>query len=255
MIKFFRQIRKSLLMENKTGKYLKYAIGEIILVVIGILIALQINNWNEVRKLNVEETKALENIQRDFVKNRELLNNVMNSTQNVFSAGIEILNHTGEKDKPSDEMKINTWLNDIFNGEPYYPQNGFLDDLLSSGKLGIFKNVELRNLLSSWKPKIDVLSVKFYNHAQNEDLLNEYILKNGSWLNADQVSKEKRNIQLPVSGFSTDNRALLDHQFFENLVENTVISADNYYSYQTETLKLLDEIIVVLENEIANKHD
>ncbi len=50
MIKFFRHIRKNLLMENKTGKYFKYAIGEIILVVIGILIALQINNWNENRK-------------------------------------------------------------------------------------------------------------------------------------------------------------------------------------------------------------
>jgi hypothetical protein len=55
MIKFFRKIRQNLLMENKTGKYLKYAIGEIILVVIGILIALQINNWNENQKL---ETKT-----------------------------------------------------------------------------------------------------------------------------------------------------------------------------------------------------
>ena len=54
MIKFFRHIRKNLLMENKTSKYFKYAIGEIILVVIGILIALQINNWNEQRKVNTQ---------------------------------------------------------------------------------------------------------------------------------------------------------------------------------------------------------
>ena len=52
MIKFFRKIRQNLLSEGKTGKYLKYAIGEIVLVVIGILIALQINNWNEKRKEN-----------------------------------------------------------------------------------------------------------------------------------------------------------------------------------------------------------
>ena len=50
MIKFFRKIRYDLIGENKTGKYLKYAIGEIVLVVIGILIALSINNWNENRK-------------------------------------------------------------------------------------------------------------------------------------------------------------------------------------------------------------
>ena len=60
MIKFFRHIRKSLLMETgKTGKYFKYAIGEIVLVVIGILIALQINNWNEQRKERVKEREIL----------------------------------------------------------------------------------------------------------------------------------------------------------------------------------------------------
>ena len=58
MIKFFRHIRQNLIMENKTSKYLKYAIGEIILVVIGILIALQVNNWNENRKL-IKQHKAL----------------------------------------------------------------------------------------------------------------------------------------------------------------------------------------------------
>ena len=53
MIKFFRKIRQNLLSENKFSKYLIYAIGEIILVVIGILIALQINNWNESEKNQV----------------------------------------------------------------------------------------------------------------------------------------------------------------------------------------------------------
>jgi hypothetical protein len=51
MIKFFRKIRQNSLSEGKTGKYLKYAIGEIILVVIGILIALQLNNLNENKKI------------------------------------------------------------------------------------------------------------------------------------------------------------------------------------------------------------
>jgi len=60
MIKFFRKIRQNLLMENKTGKYFKYAIGEIILVVIGILIALQINNWNELRKEKETVKSSLE---------------------------------------------------------------------------------------------------------------------------------------------------------------------------------------------------
>ena len=57
MIKLFRNIRQNLLMENKTGKYFKYAIGEIILVVIGILIALQLNNLNEIYK--VKDTEVI----------------------------------------------------------------------------------------------------------------------------------------------------------------------------------------------------
>ena len=58
MLKFFRNIRKNLISNGKTVNYLKYAIGEIILVVIGILIALQINNWNENRKLLSEEKQS-----------------------------------------------------------------------------------------------------------------------------------------------------------------------------------------------------
>ncbi len=76
MIKFFRYIRRSLIQENKMGKYFKYAIGEIVLVVIGILIALQINNWNESRKLqegiNTYLNQKLVNLHEDQIRLVEL---------------------------------------------------------------------------------------------------------------------------------------------------------------------------------------
>jgi len=74
MIKFFRKIRYDLMEKNKTGKYLKYAIGEIILVVIGILIALQINNWNQLNKTKKEERELLvlvKNAIKDDLKDLE----------------------------------------------------------------------------------------------------------------------------------------------------------------------------------------
>jgi hypothetical protein len=64
MIKLFRKTRQNLLMENKTGKYFKYAISEIILVVIGILIALAINNWNEENKNKTFEFKMLTEVKK-----------------------------------------------------------------------------------------------------------------------------------------------------------------------------------------------
>src|SRR6056297_3227687 len=80
MIKFFRKIRQTLLSDGKTGKYFKYAIGEIILVVIGILIALQINNWNEERKLQNEINTYL---------NQKLENLKAEKSKYVLDEGIE----------------------------------------------------------------------------------------------------------------------------------------------------------------------
>ena len=73
MIKFFRHIRKDLMEKNKTGRYFKYAIGEIVLVVIGILIALSINNWNEERKGKMKATTILEAIRSDMSKDLEII--------------------------------------------------------------------------------------------------------------------------------------------------------------------------------------
>ena len=69
MIKFFRKIRQNLLMDNKTSKYFKYAVGEIILVVIGILIALQINNWNSNRIDQQKEALYLKNLKEILLSN------------------------------------------------------------------------------------------------------------------------------------------------------------------------------------------
>ncbi|MDT0558333.1 DUF6090 family protein [Ichthyenterobacterium sp. W332] len=87
MIKFFRKIRYNLMSENKTGKYLKYAIGEIILVMVGILLALQVNNWNEGRKdikkaheilIDVKENAEFNIIQfkKDIEENKNVLNSI-----------------------------------------------------------------------------------------------------------------------------------------------------------------------------------
>jgi hypothetical protein len=92
MISFFRKIRQKLLEENKIGNYLKYAIGEIVLVVVGILIALQINTWNENRKARTFETEILslidQNLTRDSVLIAAELQNAIlavQSTDSIFN--------------------------------------------------------------------------------------------------------------------------------------------------------------------------
>ena len=104
MIKFFRKIRYNLMEQNKTGKYLKYAIGEIVLVVIGILIALQFNTWNEQRKIKIEErillTAVLKNLELDSLTISNVLTN-KNRVLSVHEDFIDVVN--GKKD--SDEIE------------------------------------------------------------------------------------------------------------------------------------------------------
>src|SRR5210317_368566 len=93
MIKFFRNIRQNLIMENKTGKYLKYAIGEIVLVVIGILIALQINNWNEENKDIEQEKVYLKNLKEDLKGIIEAYNTAYLVESLILKHSKDILKH------------------------------------------------------------------------------------------------------------------------------------------------------------------
>ena len=101
MIKFFRKIRQNLLAEGKTFNYLKYAIGEIVLVVIGILIALQINNWNEQRKNRATEQKLLIALHEDLLVNIDRLNKDILLEQRTITQADKIIKYLDER-KPYD---------------------------------------------------------------------------------------------------------------------------------------------------------
>ena len=91
MLRFFRKIRFDLMEKNKSGKYLKYAIGEIVLVVIGILIALQINNWNENQKLKKEETKLLNALVKEIEANSAVVDSTINDNDTILKISSKYL--------------------------------------------------------------------------------------------------------------------------------------------------------------------
>jgi hypothetical protein len=147
MIKLFQKIRKKLLEENKFRSYIKYGIGEIFLVVIGILIALQINTWNENRKLDQQEKSYL---------NRLIQEN--KSDVLTFAAEIERLEKNNEKianlsnafkDKDSsDSLLVHSASEFMIYGSLYprfNPSISTYEDLSSTGNLGIIKDTGLRD--------------------------------------------------------------------------------------------------------------
>ncbi len=144
MIKFFRKIRQKLLVENRFSKYLLYALGEIVLVVIGILIALQINNRNEVKKVRATEMVYLKNIKSDLQltiaeidKFIELRNTLIQSAKRtlVYFEGKPI----------SDPEAFNKDIVDIYTWERFYQVNNTFQELTSSGNLSLIKDEKIKN--------------------------------------------------------------------------------------------------------------
>ena len=87
MTKFFRKIRQELAAQNNMAKYLRYAIGEIVLVMVGILLALQVNNWNQERKNNSLRKSYIENLIADLKKDIENLENLDSTNSNGEKEG------------------------------------------------------------------------------------------------------------------------------------------------------------------------
>jgi hypothetical protein len=146
MIKFFRKIRQNLVMQNKTGKYFKYAIGEILLVVIGILIALQINNWNDLRKNKKYEKEILylinQNLKNDSIAlSTELLKS--SESNEITDRLLEQVSLGNYSDS------LNNWLGKIISFERFKSQSSAFEVLKSKG-IDIISDTELQLELISY---------------------------------------------------------------------------------------------------------
>jgi len=153
MIKFFRNHRQLMLKENKVSKYLIYAIGEIVLVVIGILIALQINNNNEEKQRVKKEYEIMTNLAEDFKNNISNLNVSIDSLYPEWANRLQKnISHFGLKSNQlTEEIKRDLrWTG-------YYTTkiiDGSLNSILSSDKLELLRDTKLKNMLTAYPASI-----------------------------------------------------------------------------------------------------
>ncbi|MFT4666983.1 MAG: hypothetical protein ACI9XB_003951 [Gammaproteobacteria bacterium] len=146
MIKFFRKIRYDLMEKNKIGKYLKYAFGEIVLVVIGILIALQLNNLNENNKNNAFEKEILTQIQENLKSDRVVLKKIELNFGKAISSSGKILNAEVSQ-QTEDSIKV--WLGTIIQFDRFQPLSNAYEVVKSNG-LDRISNKQLRFLLGRY---------------------------------------------------------------------------------------------------------
>ncbi|MDP5091940.1 MAG: DUF6090 family protein [Polaribacter sp.] len=202
MIKFFRKIRQNLLMENKTGKYFKYAIGEIVLVVIGILIALQINNWNEEHKINNIRTQKLSQIESD------LRADVISLEEGILIKEKEIATLNNYRDRlAQSNASIDTLdkiVNTEFLGRIRIGFSGFnnitYNSMVQSGELGILPDDLVKDLSN--------LNIRQQNSENSHNDHWEIYLKQAQSFEANYPAKGKPHIigDGPLSDYLREHR-------------------------------------------------
>src|SRR5210317_197856 len=170
MIKFFRKIRQQLLSENKVSKYILYAIGEIILVMIGILLALQINNSNELRKQREEEVIILSGIEKDFIATRAKILRTLKREEKVILNCRDLIDAIETRDYTINldtiAYKINRGAFAWFKAEAVM---GTYNALIGSGKTSIIQNQELLNALANFSSRYNT---GFEDESKADDLFN-----------------------------------------------------------------------------------
>jgi hypothetical protein len=167
MIKIFRKIRQHLLSENKFSKYLLYAIGEIILVVIGILIALQINNWNEEKKENNTTSILAISLIDDLQKDKAFLTNAIAFSEIKIKNCDTLLQLLSVSQKNWEIESIYKKINIVGQSNPFFPTTGTYQQIVTSGNLKSFEQL-IANKLNAYDMQLK--KIKYWADAEDETL-------------------------------------------------------------------------------------
>ncbi len=253
MIKLFRNIRKNLLNEGKTTNYFKYAIGEIILVVIGIFIALQLNNWNQNRIDNLQATEALYNLKAELQKNivdLETLDSLYATFQSSTKKGIEMLNNNL---LVRDLVALDTLIQTKYTTFPLTKST--YQELINTGSFYNIKNEKLKSEINKLYLEVDRKTSAFLEINSNTQQLMlspdlfiyHYILE--------QLKSEKPNINTidtlwiqnknPPTFLALYNKARM-FQFASNKVRRNLTK---------EHIKISKNLILSIENELKKSNN
>jgi len=248
MIKFFRKIRYDLMDKNKTGKYLKYAIGEIILVVIGILIAVSINNWNENRKLQSEETILLKALKQDFLENKKRLINTIESQEVMIDYSINfiklITSKTSRAVSQDSILKLKAaGANSWYRAELV---NSSFNTIISSGKSNIIRNMSLKKRLVEFSTDMESGFEDDFESKECLLFMNNISYKyESNFLNENK--KKYFGISIPQDSVRKSIDKLLSNKSYLGALINKTFIEYSRLGYQKKLLNQVDEILLEIK--------
>lgn len=263
MIKFFNRIRQNLLSEGRTTNYLKYAIGEIFLVVIGILIALQINNWNESRKLAIQKEEILHEFQESLQGDLEKIKTNMTINEKVKKSVKLILDYMNTDLPYQDSLKyhfgrsVAMW--------PISIKVGVYQNYRSS-KLALISSNDLKKSISN------VYETRYSNLIRSQNQYNNMLEKASedflitrfeSYLDSNYETWKIDNNFSSNDSYETDSiinpMVPINYEKLKNDTEyryflRTLINKYNWYVeiQATSMEKAINDLLIVIDRELKN---
>ena len=237
--------------KNKTGKYLKYAIGEIALVVIGILIALQVNNWNEIRKQNNNGVNVLVKLEKEFIENQILLNKIIPLHKRTVYSNNRLLEFVSPNPNQEKIDSLGYYVNDLSFIPKYTPNKSVLNSVISSGDINFIGNEKITYQITNWNGKIEE-----YNYwisvvsSITMDMILLYTVKNYPMKNMNSMKGLEHFDDSSLSKFIFDQSRFLSSMELENMVELRRLISIQLRESANEIQMVQDEIIQLIKTEL-----
>jgi len=236
MLRFFRQIRQRLITENKFSKYLMYAIGEIVLVVIGILIALQVNNWNEQQKAQAKELKILKELQTDLISNEKRLVNKIEFFSRTKREGKLIEEHLTNKLAYHDSLP--RYLSIPLGNFSFLLSYSAYENLKSQG-FDKISNDELRlSIIRLYDEKFGLIKDQ---ETKITNIITNTIVP---------ITLKYFKTTLSKELVPNDYEKLLNTFEYTNLISQLIFVAEDYENISQNTIIEIDKLLEEIESEI-----
>ena len=217
MLRFFRHIRQKFLQEGKASRFIGYALGEIVLIVVGIMIALQLGEWNEDRVDRRTEATYITELLEDFQANRKELEENITSTEDILTAMIGLINQSN--------LETPAWtldeISEAFKLVQAMPTFAVVDrsytNLVGSGDLKVLQSLELKNALALYYSRYEVVSIVQSTHEMElVQTFQPYIIES---LDYQAVSLSRvKDFPLPPSSEKAQILDVLKTRKFRNIV-------------------------------------
>jgi len=229
--------------DNRPLKYMRYAIGEIVLVVIGILIALQINTWNQINKNKTEESKLLQSFYGEFSRNKENIQTIQRQYTEITNSNKKLMDLIGENSSQINASNTDSLLAVAINITNFLPHNDVHDDIVSTGKLELISSEKLKELLYKWKQELG----QNENHYQMlykyfmEELI-PYLSRNASVKNIDFYTED--GIITEPSNLNHNSLHIFQDIVFENHLDNYSYTVDSFEKSLDKLKDISDKILI-----------